>query len=157
MKGYRERGRWLILTFLPRCGPVLWIISRCPYCSFFRPSHLSSPPSASLWGSKVWETGSKHRSYDSVWARLGEQEEGMQSFKVENNNLSSASEYSLTHSVLMHVHIFLAPTQAFPIYKCLNVIIHFLFEAIAQNVLTFSDKHRTIWSPAVAFVHGTVE
>lgn len=37
---------------------------------FFHPSNSSSPSSASLWGSEAWETGSKHRSYDSTWPQL---------------------------------------------------------------------------------------
>lgn len=37
---------------------------------FFHPPRSSSPPSASLWGSEAWETGSKHRSYDSAWPQI---------------------------------------------------------------------------------------
>lgn len=95
---------------------------------FFHPSRLSSPPSASLWGSEAWETGSKHRSYDSAWPQIRGARGGdtVQSGRVGQWEWATPSAYSLsnvTHSVLVHIHFCLLSRLTFPnmqIYKVLK-------------------------------------
>lgn len=73
---------------------------------FFHPARSSSPPSASLWGSEAWETGSKHRSYDSAWPRI----RGTGGDTVcLSNNLSSTSAYTLKNVLsCSHAHSYLS-------------------------------------------------
>lgn len=92
---------------------------------FFHPSRSSSPPSASLWGSEAWETGSKHRSYDSAWARLwgaggGDTVREQQlefSLSIQSNTLFSHTFY-----------------QLFSICKCINLIIRSLFGQLSKSL-----------------------
>lgn len=93
---------------------------------FFHPLRLSSPPPVSLWGSEAWETGSKHRSYDSAWPQIRGARGGdkVQSGRVGQWEWATAPAYSLsnvTHSVLMRIHFCLLST--FPnmqMYKVLK-------------------------------------